>query len=591
LIGSRLSTGSRLFIGSRLLINSSGRIRSLGEIVHKLRRVVAAVLIFGWGIAGAASADDIGEQVGGAIEAADAGRCDEAFRALSDSDGLESRARLLVAQCRIRTGLYPEALNDLDRIRGASDLTPMQVGDVEFYRAVAFYHLERYAEASAALDRAEGVTGEEAQYHLYSGLLALRDGDYDRAAPALESAARLSPAVTEPVASYYAGLAWQGSAERAKARQAFERVVEIDGDGTWGKEAAKMLEGSAPYPFYVNMSAGVEYDDNVVLRGGSTLFPATGSSLDEFADGEDWRGVWRINAGVQLFEAEDWSAGIVGGYSGMAHHDLQEFDTHYPTIGAYLAHRIDANTIGQVQYQYGFAWVDKDDFMQSQNINLAVSHVWPRAGTTVASTDLFWTDLRFDLFDVPDANQGDAPGDICPNTPVDPPGGCGPNGLNERRERDRDGIGFDIGVRHLFPVNVPEMLEGVFEAIDVSGGYQFRFFDSDGREWKHTAHLLSAGIDVELPLDFRFGTHVIYEHRDFSNPSTFPDREVIDRVYGLSGSDRNEDEVTFEAEVEKDLTAHLSVSARWAYTDSESNRRVYGYSRHIVGGYLNYRFE
>ncbi len=563
----------------------------MGERVHTLRLAIAALLIFGWGIAGAAFADDVDDEVGGAIAAANAGRCDEAFRALSGSDGLESRARLLVAQCRIRAGLYPEAINDLERIRGARDLTPVQVGDVELYRAVALYHLERYTEASAALATADGLTGEEAQLQLYRGLIALRNGDNDRAAPALESAARLSPAVTEPVASYYAGLAWQGSAERAKAREAFRRVVEIDGDGPWGKEATKMLEGNAPFPFYVNMSAGIEYDDNVVLRGGATLFAPPGSSIAEFGDTEDWRGVWRLNAGVQLFETEDWSGGLTGSYSGTAQYDLKEFDTHYPTIGAYLARRFDANTTAQMQYQYGFGWVDEDKFLQTQTVNLAVSHAWSKAGTSVVSTDLFWTDLQFNLLNTPDAGPGDPPGTTCPSVPVNPPGGCGPNGLNERRERDRDGIGFGIGLSHQLPVKVPKAIERVVEAIELRGGYQFRFFDSDGREWKYTSHILDAGIDVEFPYDIRVGTHVVYERRDFANPSTYPDREVIDQAYALSSADRKEDEVTFQAEIEKDLSRNLSVSARWAYTDSESNRRVYGYNRHIVGGYLNLRFD
>ena len=49
--------------------------------------------------------------------------------------------------------------------------------------------------------------------------------------------------------------------------------------------------------------------------------------------------------------------------------------------------------------------------------------------------------------------------------------------------------------------------------------------------------------------------------------------------------------MTFEAEIEKDLNQYFSVSARWTYLDNESNRKVYDYNRHIVGGYLNFRFD
>ena len=548
--------------------------------MHTLWLLIAASLTIGWGIAGAASAEGSDEAVQVAITAANAGRCDEAERALEGRNQLESRARLLVGQCRIRAGLYPEALLDFDRIRGASDLTPSQVGDVELYRGVAFYHLERYTEATAALGRADGLTSEEAQLSLYRGLIALRNGDSDRAAPALETAARLSPAVTEPVASYYAGLAWEGSAERVKARRAFKRVVDIDGDGPWGKEAAKMLDAMAPYPFYVNMSAGIEYDDNVQLRGGVTR-----DAVGVNTNGEkDFRGVWRIDGGVQLFEIDDWSGGINGGYAGNAHDGLADFNTNYLTGGAYLTHRLDPNSFVRAQYQYGFAWVDEESFLSTQVAEVGYSHVWPMSGTTDLVAGVLWTDLRFDFEDVPDAG-------FCPALPTPLTIGCGPTGLREDQERNRDSVAYSAGLSHSYPVVMPASIDSVFQEMNLLGGYHFRYIDSKGNEWEHYSHLFRVGVLIELPRDFRVSTHATYEYRDFANPSTYPDLESPDIAYALSGADREEHEVTFQAEVEKDLTEQLSISARWTYLNNESNRRVYDYTRHVVGGYVNVRFE
>jgi len=62
-------------------------------------------------------------------------------------------------------------------------------------------------------------------------------------------------------------------------------------------------------------------------------------------------------------------------------------------------------------------------------------------------------------------------------------------------------------------------------------------------------------------------------------------------VYTLSSADRKEHEITFEGEVEKDITQNFSVSARYSYLNNDSNRAVYDYDRHIVGGYLNFRFD
>ncbi len=549
--------------------------------------MIGVALGISWGIAESAAAAEVDSAITGAMDDFRQGRCEQAYGRLAGLDGLEHRARLLAGQCHIRAGLYPDALADLDPARGGSDLDPGQLADVELYRAIALYHLERFGEASAALDQADGSTSEEGQLALYRGLIALRNGDHDRAAPALESAARLSPATTEPVASYYAGLAWQSASERSKARAAFQRVVDIDAAGVWGKEAAKLLESTELFPYFVRGSVGIEYDDNVILRGGVTQFSQLGSPLQIVTDGQkDWRGVWRIEAGVQLFNIDDWSGGVTGGYSGSAHYDLTEFDTHFPTVGAFLARRFDANTTGQIRYQFGFAWVDEDSFLQAHSTEIGLSHTWPKAGTTIVVADFLWNDLRFPRQDVLD---GPGDGGPCANPPLEL--GCGPSGLNERRERDRDGIGIGAAFEHRVPLRVPRAIEGVFEQIEISAGYRFRYYDSKGTEWKHFAHIVSLGIEFEFPFDFSLSTRASYEFRDFSDPSTYPDSEIANEEYTLSSVDREEHEVSVEAEIAKHLTENLSLSMRWSYLDNESNRRVYDYSRHIVGGYLNFRFD
>lgn len=551
--------------------------------------LITAILALGGGIAGTTSAnaaeqangaaDDTAEVIRQAIEAAESGRCAEAFDLLSTAENLASRARLLAAQCRVRAGLYPEALNDLNRIRGASDLTPTQVGDVEAYRAVAFYHLERYTEAEAALGRAEGLTSQEAQVSLYIGLIALRNGENDRAAPALESAARLAPAITEPVASYYAGLAWQGSANRTKARAAFRRVVELDGDGPWGKEAAKMLAANTAYPFFASMGAGIEYDSNVELRGKGLVELSPELNFDGKADG---RAVWQMNGGVELFEKNDWSGGVNVGYTGNAHFDRTDFDTRYLASGAYLARRFDAKNLAQIHYQLGLGWVDEKWFLLTHYADLGLTHVWSSAGKTRMFGDLVWADIRFDAIDAPDAS-------VCltgtPNV------GCGPDGLREDEERDRSGYNLGFGLSHDYPVSIPEGLDEVLRRVDLAGGYRFGYNHSKGSEWKYFGYAVNLGMDLEFPMAFSLGTHLRYEYRDFLNPSTFPDDESPGVTYTLSDADRQEHEVTFTTEVAKDLTEQLSTSIRWRFVSNMSNRSVFDYTRHVVGVYLNYRFD
>ena len=564
----------------------------MGEIVRRGWGASAiGVIGFAWASLGAGAALAAASPVEDALQAAreDAlqGRCEQAQERLAPIEGLANRARLLGGQCLIRRGRYPEALASLDRARGARDLTPAQVGDVELFRGVALYHLERYAEASAALTSAEGLTSEPAQLALYRGLITLRTGDDERAAPDLESAALLSPALTEPVASYYAGLAWQGAGDDDAARRAFRRVIAIDGeDGDWGRQARALLGASDPHPFALRAAIGLEYDDNVILRGGATQFASPDSPASTRAGEKDGRAIWSIDGSLQLFESGRFGAGVTAGYSGSAHFDLADFDVHYPRIGGYALQRVTPETTAQLRYEFGAAWVDEESFMQTQLAEAGVSHSWREAGTTFVVADLFWNDLRFQPSDAIDA---DGLGGC--SEPTGPSAGCGPQGLDESRARDRDGIGFGGAVEHRYSIPVPKAVDALFEALRIGGGYRFRWFDSKGREWKHTSHVVSAALELDLPHGFGLVNRVSYEYRDFANPSTFPDREEEDQPYRLSSADRQEHEVQFSAELSKKLSRNLSLSTRWSYLDNESNRRVYDYTRHIVGAYLNLRFD
>lgn len=555
------------------------------------RASAIGVIGFAWGSvwAGVAAADPVEEALAAAREEIEQGRCEQAEARLAAVEGLANRARLLGGQCLIRTGRYPEALASLDQARGARDLTAAQVGDVELFRGVALYHLERYAEASAALEAAEGLTAEPAQLALYRGLITLRGGDDERAAPDLEAAALLSPALTEPVASYYAGLAWQGAGRKDAARTAFERVIALDGeDGAWGRQARELLGAADPHPFALRAMAGLEYDDNVILRGGATQFtaPDSPSATD---DGEkDGRAIWSVDGSFQLFEAGDFGAGLTAGYSGNAHFDLADFDTQYPRIGAYALNRLGPETTAQLRYEFGAAWVDEDSFLRTQLAEAGLSHAWPKAGTTVLVADLLWNDLRFPTRNVDDVQAGGGPGDPCA---VLDGTGCGPEGLDEGHERDRDGYGLGAAVEHRYTLPILGAASPFLEVVRFGGGYRFRYYDSQGSEWKHMSHVFTAGLELDLPGGFSLANRFGYEFRDFSNPSTFPDREPEDVQYRLSSQDRQEHEVSFSAELAKSLTEDLSISTRWSYLDNESNRRVYDYTRHIVGAYVNVRFD
>jgi tetratricopeptide (TPR) repeat protein len=547
--------------------------------VKTLWALVGASLLLG---GGAVHAGPVEDALAAAMEDVEGGRCVQAVDRLSRIDGLASRALLVGGRCRVDQGQYAEALSDFDGALEAGGLSSGQLGELELHRAVALFHLERFGEAEAALDRAEGRTTDEAQLALYRGMIALRRDENERAASHLESAARLGPVATEPVASYYAGLAWQGAAERTKAREAFKRVVELDPDGPWGREAAKLLDSTELFPFFLRVSTGFEYDDNVLLR-------ATGTDRVTSNGDKDWLGVWEVEGGVQLFAKGPWAGGLLGSYSGSRHHDLTDFDVHFPNIGPFLDYRFGPSTISQLRYNFGHAWVNENAFVRNQSVVASLAHTWERAGTTETSTDVAWNDFRFNNVDVPDGVG--TPGVACPRPVRNGVTGCGPPGIREAVERDQDGYGLGATIEHLYPVDVPDSIAGFLETLVVRGAYRFEYYNSQGKEWDRFENSLSAGFTIELPFDVSFDGSAAYEHYDYLHRSTYPDNEIVDLEYALDLDDRDENAFLVEAEIEKDFNDYFSVSGRYMYYDSSSNRRVYDYRRHIVGGYVNFRFD
>jgi len=142
-------------------------------------------------------------------------------------------------------------------------------------------------------------------------------------------------------------------------------------------------------------------------------------------------------------------------------------------------------------------------------------------------------------------------------------------------------------------VSIPQSLEAVVEQLTLRGRYRVRYYDSQGKEWEHVSNRFQVGAELHLPFALRLDSWIAFERRDFENPSTFPDRETIGESFvpSLQGSDREENVFESFVELEKQLSRFFSISTRWTYVDNESNRKVFDFDRHVVGGYLNFRFE
>jgi tetratricopeptide (TPR) repeat protein len=521
--------------------------------------VVALVLAFG-GPAHAAGSDDVAFVRATAL--AREGRCAEALGVLAEIDRPTARSENLRAQCQLEAKDWPAALATLEEVKRLDPAAP----DLELHLAIARFHMGDYEGSREALDAAAPTAQQNPQYHLYRGLVLLQEARSEEAARELARARTVGPARVEPSASYYEGLAWAGADEEEKARESLDRVIATAPGTVWAEQAerakaelSRLAGGRGDAWFFAR--AGLEYDDNVRLRG-EEVFPSD--------DGDhDARAVWMLHGGAELLSGPDWAAGVQGTYYGNAHQDLTEFNEHYPVLGLWYDRRLAEATWLRLSYDVGYSWFQYDPFLFTQQARVSLFHDFGEAGRT----ELFATPYKYNyLYRVEDVLT------CPPNVNL-----CGPPGIDEEDERNRDGWGLTTGVEHRLPV----------DAIDTEllGGAAFLRYSARGTEYSYNGVGTWVGTDTALPFELAFRTSIAYSHLSYRHSSTYPDSVTPGVTYTLDDDDRHDDRWYYAVELEKYITDAWSASLRYSYRNYNSNTEVFAYDREIVGAYVTYRWN
>ncbi|MEE2673016.1 MAG: hypothetical protein VX466_04420 [Myxococcota bacterium] len=513
--------------------------------------------------AGIASAGDREEVL--AMRLADLevqGRCGEALALYRESGSQHPRLALVAGRCQVRASEYASAVATLEPLRD----NPEAPADVDLQLGVAQYHLGDLDAARDSIERARARGSEGAILELYTGLLQLQQDEARAAALSLERARRADAQAVEPVASYYAFVAWRSLAERARATAALARLREIDPDGPWIAEAERILSlarrRSARPPVWANTEVGFEHDGNVSVKGESPAVFINGDLVDRKKDA---RGIWSLDGGVELFRDEGWAGGLVGSYTGTAHFHINEFDTHYPTVSAWVDHELSDRTSLRGSYDYSYAWVNYDPYVSAHSTTATLFHLSDTADAlTALSLGADWYDFRYDLLDPP-------------QFATTPPGETDP----DRGDIDRDGTELSLDWTHYMQTD--------FEDLELRCGYRYTWYSADGQEFDHRSHRFLSGFGVTLPGEIAWDGWVSFTYRAYDETSVYdgqadpnsPNQGPLhrDRLWEASTS------------FEKSVTEKISLLARYYFADSGSNVEVYDYDRHVVGFYVRYKLR
>ncbi len=544
------------------------------------RRTVAMAIVVAAALAPQAWAGDVVERAR-AERLAAAGRCDEALQALTTIATAEpGDARLIqqVGECQLRKEKYEDAVISLRRAR----MLDPTLHDADMSLAIASFHTGDFEGTLEAVTSARGAGSQRPELALYEGLALYGLGrDDSAAARSLESVAGVGGAARgiDPVANYYAGMAWQRAGDRDRARAALQEVIDENPGTSWAQAAQRALDGGSASGtqakrMWARVTSGIEWDSNAVFRGEGVTLP------DDISNEDDFLGVLAAELAGEVVQSGPWTVGVRADYLGTVHFDLTDFDLQYPGVGAWVDYRLSAANLLRLDYAFHYGWLGYDAYVTSNYLSPQWFHQFEAYGLFRA-----YGLLTYDVFHDDSGDEIAGPGVV--GAPCVGTTRCGPPNINEAEARDRDGYGGGVGFDHTLPV---EWLRG-----SVWGGLFWEFYQSDGSEYQFNGYGLRTGFRSEFAPKWALAGWAGFIHRPFHHASTYPDPNnpqlLAGQEYALSSDNRLDEVIDVELELAREITDSLSVSLRYAYTWNNSNVAVFDYDRSVVGAYLTWAWD
>ena len=128
---------------------------------------------------------------------------------------------------------------------------------------------------------------------------------------------------------------------------------------------------------------------------------------------------------------------------------------------------------------------------------------------------------------------------------------------------------------------------------ELSFGYHWHHYDSEGEEYDFQAHEIELGTRTALPWLLVLDLQGSFAYRPYDHPSTYPNpNDLVDGVeYRLRSGDKTEYVYQASAILERPITDWMIASLRYEYTRNDADVEVFDYDRHVIGGYLTFSYQ
>ncbi len=468
-------------------------------------------------------------------------RADADFQAALSARPDDPRATYLLGLSEVKEGKYAEAEQTLFR---ALELNT-EKQDIYLALGEAYLKQEAYAKAVEVLEKIGGGSGPLADYYL--GLAYNGVGTHDRAVAPLSQA--LKEAESQKLdwaegARYHLGISQYRVGQLAEAKKSFAGV-RANVPGSYRAEQSEQFlrqiedgvalatENRRVSAWGVDLGAGLQYDDNVILDP-STLTPISSGGRKK-----DTRFVLQVDADYKRHPTSAWGAGYTFYQTLHSHAKLKDYNvqTHEPSL--FLLYDQDRLKT-RFDYAFNYTEVGESPYVKSHRLtpSLTILH------RPTLSTRLFYR-LDHHLYYKATA-------------------------FPENKER--------TGTNHAFGATVYRYADQGRRAL--WAGYVYDTEQANAEEWSGTGHQVLGGAEMLFDGGVRAHLSADYTRRLYEHPSTFvnPPVERDDNIYTLSGR------------LSQPFMERMTVSLQYTYLRNESNLPVFDYTRGISSLLLSGRF-
>ncbi len=388
---------------------------------------------------------------------------------------------------------------------------------------------EKYAEALDLLKKALELTPDDPEAAYYAAIALSRLGDLAQAEELL-----LTISDDETYASnvyFELGRIYYSRGDCSKAEEHLSKYLTYSSDDDAKSYAGDLIDdcnnqGDDEKRYKLNLTTGLQYDDNVVLEATNPLITAD--------DKDDGRVIALLTAGARLYENKvvrlklDYNA-----YQSL-HFKLSGYNVHYQKISPVLELKVSDVIRPSVGYSFEYLYFGGEDYGKIDKGFVTVK---------IGKNRDFSTDA---LFEYRVIKYWDTE-DFASNA-------------------DRKGHQVTLGVKQHFVYN------------QFSGHAQYYYDDkkADKSHWSFLGNRVGATVNYRISNSLKVKAAANYAHR------------IYRMEFPSLGESRRDKMYKYVVDVQYALSEKFIVSLRDAYTVNDSNLEDYDYDRNVVGLLLTY---